>query len=381
MQSVYSDSNGLFSLSLPTQRTYFFTLLAPGFYPDQREFDWVWLSQNQPLMNLHSPFGRGGSVLGRVVNTSGAGVPGAWLVVGQPNAGTTTDANGDYAFSNQEPSDSKFINLYPPYPYVNHGGDLNGFRLFPLPPNSVAIENYLVERRGQLTIHAQQTIGSQAIPVGYVFFNIQDPFGNLTLTNTGLNGQASQELNAGTYTITPDLIFLPAGTIITPASHTVNITNETFANVVFTVTPLQSLAVECEAGGEAFACTVEIYDSNGNLVTSIDLGSASPGTVITDLPSGSYEVVIVPAEPGWPESSSVVNLNGNTHAEVNYPFNPSNLQTISGFAYWDRCYPGRRAFKYQLLHRNKHPQQQRNPGDALQCRRCADRYHADRQWQ
>jgi hypothetical protein len=69
------------------------------------------------------------------------------------------------------------------------------------------------------------------------------------------------------------------------------------------------------------------------------LSSANPETVITDLPPGSYEVVIIPAEPGWPESSDVVTLDGDTHANVGYPFNPSNLQTIAGYAYWDRCYP------------------------------------------
>lgn len=105
------------------------------------------------------------------------------------------------------------------------------------------------------------------------------------------------------------------------------------------MTPAQSLAVECQAGGAGFPCTVEIYDSDGNLIATVKLGSSTPATVITDLPEGSYEVVIIPSEPGWPETSTVVTLDGNTHAEVNYPFNPSNLQTISGHAYWDRCVP------------------------------------------
>jgi hypothetical protein len=58
------------------------------------------------------------------------------------------------------------------------------------------------------------------------------------------------------------------------------------------VTPAQSLAVECQAGGAGFPCTVEIYDSDGNLIATVKLGSSTPATVITDLPEGSYEVVI-----------------------------------------------------------------------------------------
>ena len=61
--------------------------------------------------------------------------------------------------------------MIPPYPYVNYNGD--GFRVFPLPPNSFVTENWLVERIGRLTIHAQQTIGSQTLPVGNIFFRLQ----------------------------------------------------------------------------------------------------------------------------------------------------------------------------------------------------------------
>jgi hypothetical protein len=61
--------------------------------------------------------------------------------------------------------------MLPPYPYVNYNGD--GFRAFPLPPNSFVTENWLVERVGRLTIHAEQTIGGQSLPVGNIFFRLQ----------------------------------------------------------------------------------------------------------------------------------------------------------------------------------------------------------------
>jgi hypothetical protein len=334
-QTVTTDINGLFSLTLPHERIYFLRLSAPGYYPDQREI-WQWLDADEPLLNLHNPFGRGGTVSGRVTTASGAGLPNANLNIGQPFNSTFTNANGDYAFTQQEPAESKGLGMNPPYPYVPFNG--NSFRVFPLPPNSFVTESWLAERIGRLTVHATQSIGSQSLPVGNIFFRLQGNGVDQTLV-TGLNGQTGFDLDAGTYTVTVLPEYLPPNTTVSPISRTVIVTNNTFANAAFTVTPAQSLAVECRVGGVGFACTVEVYDANGSLVRTFQLTASAPATVITDLPPGSYEVVIIPAEPGWPESSDVVTLNGNTHAEVGYPFNPSNLQTIAGYAYWDRCYP------------------------------------------
>jgi hypothetical protein len=334
-QTVTTDINGLFSLTLPHERIYFLRLSAPGYYPDQREI-WQWLDADEPLLNLHNPFGRGGTVSGRVTTASGAGLPNAVLNIAQPISVTTTDANGDYAFSEQAPAENKGLGMLPPYPYVPYNG--NGFRTFPLPPNSFVSENWLAERIGRLTVHATQSIGSQSLPVGNIFFRLQGNGVDQTLV-TGLNGQSWADLDAGTYTVTVLPEYLPPNTTVSPTSRTVVVTNNTFGNAAFSVTPAQSLAVECRVGGVGFACTVEVYDANGSLVRTVQLTASAPATVITGLPSGSYEVLIIPAEPGWPESSTVVSLNGNTHAEVGYPFNPSNLQTISGYAYWDRCYP------------------------------------------
>jgi hypothetical protein len=334
-QTVTTDINGLFSLTLPHERSYFLRLSAPGYYPDQREI-WQWLDADEPLLNLHNPFGRGGTVSGRVTTTSGAGLPNALLNIGQPIAVTTSNANGDYAFLEQEPADNKGLGINPPFPYVI--GSSDNFRTFPLPPNSFVSENWLAERIGRLTVHATQNIGGQSLPVGSIFFRLQGSGVDEFLV-TGLNGQAGVDLDAGTYTVTVLPEFLPPDTTVSPTSRTVVVSNNSFGNAAFSVTPAQSLAVECRVGGVGFACTVEVYDANGSLVRTVQLTASAPATVITDLPPGSYEVVIIPAEPGWPESSDVVTLNGNTHAEVGYPFNPSNLQTIAGYAYWDRCYP------------------------------------------
>ncbi|MBE7529392.1 MAG: carboxypeptidase regulatory-like domain-containing protein [Ardenticatenaceae bacterium] len=335
-QTTTTDSNGLFSLLVPSNRTYLLWVFAPDYFPDERTFGTIWLGANGPLLNLHAPFARGGTVSGQVVNTGGAGVPNAILNIAHPINVTTTNANGAYVFLEQEPGENKGLGMLPPHPYVHYNG--NGFRSFPLPPNSFVTENWLVERIGRVTIHAQQTIGNQTLPVGFIFFRLQGN-GLDQLMVTGLNGQTWADLDAGTYTVTALPEFLPPDTIVAPTSRTVVVTNNTFVNAAFTVTPAQSLAVGCEVGGQGFPCTVEVYDSNGNLVAVVDLSSANPETVITNLPPGSYEVVITPSEPGWPESSTVVTLDGGTHANVSYPFNPSNLQTIAGWAYWDRCYP------------------------------------------
>jgi hypothetical protein len=337
-QTVYTDANGLFSLLVPNERSYVLMMYAPGFFPPERRIGGfnIWLDADDPLLNYHSPFNRGGTVSGRVTNISGAGVPNANLNIAQPYRVTFTDANGDYAFIEQEPGENKGLGMIPPYPYVTFSS--NNFRVFPLPPNSFITENWLVERRGRMIVHAQQSIGNQSLPVGNIFFRLLGDLVDETLV-TGLNGQSWADLDAGVYTISVLPEYLSPNTVVSPAARTVVVTNDTFVNATFMVTPAQSLAVECRAGGLGFACTVEVYDQNGNLAATVQLTSTNPETVITDLPPGSYEVVIIPAEPGWPESSNVVTLDGNTHAEVNYPYNPSNQQTISGYAYWDRCAP------------------------------------------
>jgi hypothetical protein len=337
-QTITTDANGLFSLLLPHERGYVLTMYALGFFPPERRLGGfnIWLDQDDPLLSVHSPFNRGGTVSGRVTNSSGAGVPNAWLNIAPPYNVTSTDANGDYAFLEQEPGENKGLGVNPPFPYVI--GSSAGFRVFPLPPNSFMVENWLAERRGRLTIHATQSIGGQSLPVGSVFFRLQGNSVDQTLV-TGLNGQTWADLDAGTYTVTVLPEYLPPETAVSPTSRTIVVSNDTFANAAFSVTLTQSLAVECRVDGVGFACTVEVYDASGNLVRTVQLTAAAPATVITDLPPGSYEVVIIPAEPGWPESSDVVTLDGNTHAEVGYPFNPGNLQTIAGYAYWDRCYP------------------------------------------
>ncbi len=335
-QTVTTDINGLFSLTLPHERIYFLRLSAPGYYPDQREI-WQWLDADEPLLNVHFPFARGGTVSGRVRDFSGAGVPNAHLNIGQPINVTSTDANGDYVFIEQEPRESKGLGMLPPYPYVNYNGD--GFRVFPLPPNSTVFQDWLVERRGRLTIRAEQTVGGQTLPVGNSFFRLQGS-GVDQLMATGLNGQTWADLNAGTYTITALPEYLPTNAIISPSSRIVSISNQTFAETTFSVNPAQSISVVCEALATGFPATVEIHNSEG-LVETRAVAPPAATTVFTTLQPGTYEVRILPASglEGWPIHTNVVAINSGTHAVVNYPYNPANLQSLYGYAFQDVCVP------------------------------------------
>lgn len=332
-----TDSNGLFSLHLPSLRSYFLSIAAPGYFPAKREW-WVWLDDEQQFLTLHAPFGRGGNVSGRVLNTSGQGVPGTFVNIGMPIAVTVTDANGDYAFTNQAPSETKGLGLNLPPPYVNLGGG-SAFRVFNLPTNGVVFQNWTVERIGRLTVRARQALGGQYLPAGSSFFRLQG--GNVDeWLVTGLDGLAGRDLDPGVYTVTPVAETIPEGTLVSPASRSAYITNSTFATVDFYVAPAQSIAVHCLASGVAFPATVDVH-TNGGLATAVTLNGQAGVTTFTDLAPGTYDVRILPAPglAGWPIHNQVVALNSGTHATVTYPYNPANLQSLYGYAFWDRCAP------------------------------------------
>lgn len=157
---------------------------------------------------------------------------------------------------------------------------------------------------------------------------------------TGLDGQTSKDLEAGTYTITGQTEYLPTNAIVSPSSRIVSIANDTFATATFNLAPAQSIGVVCEALGTGFPATVGVHDSGG-LVESRTVTPPSATTTFTTLPTGTYEVRILPAAglTGWPSHSQVVALNAGAHAVVHYPYNPANLQGIHGYAFHDVCVP------------------------------------------
>jgi hypothetical protein len=175
-------------------------------------------------------------------------VPNATLNIAQPINVTTTDANGDYAFIEQEPPRTKGWGCCRP--------TLRQLQRRWFPRLSPAAQQ-LCHRKLAGGAHRppdhprQQNIGSQSLPVGNIFFRLQGN-GVDQLMVTGLNGQTWADLDAGTYTVTVLPEYLPPDTTVSPTSRTVVVTNNTFANATFTVTPAQSLAVGCRVGGAGF---------------------------------------------------------------------------------------------------------------------------------
>lgn len=336
----YTDSNGLYTFTVPITGWHqiYIGVGTSGHVvvPASRQSMALWLVDGE-ARNFHAPFNRNGSVTGKTQGINGTGIGGVGVQI-QPGFDTSmSDANGNYTISNQLPGDKTLI-LIPPAHYFSSDGQY--IRYFPLPLNSVAIENWELSRVGRLTMRATQFANAVSLPVGNVTFRIQG--GNINITRTtGLNGEAVWDSSAnGTYTVTPLLDSLPPGALVTPASRNVVIATDTFADAAFNIALARSLGVSCKAGGVGFPCVVEVY-TNNSLVTSASLTAQTPETTFTTLDAGNYEVRILPdaSLQGYPSHSQVVVLGNNTHAMVYYPFNPANLQDIAGHAFWDRCAP------------------------------------------
>ena len=100
LRTTTTDSNGLFSLLVPSNRTYLMWVFAPGFFPDERSFGTIWLSANAPLMNLHAPFAGAARSAGGWSTPAAPVCPNALVHIGMPISYTYTNANGNYPSSN-----------------------------------------------------------------------------------------------------------------------------------------------------------------------------------------------------------------------------------------------------------------------------------------
>ena len=163
-----------------------------------------------------------------------------------------------------------------------------------------------------------------------------------------MNGQAVFDgLAPGTYSARPLAAAVLPGTIVTPAQRTAIVTNDSAATLAFSFSLERSLSLFCRLPGTppgGFACLYEVRNSGGSLIDSGALSAANPATTLWNLNPATLEVRLIPdpAVPGqasWPTHSQIVVLDSNTQANVYYPFNPANLQTVSGYAYHDSCAP------------------------------------------
>ena len=339
-----TDVTGWINIPLLAPGTYGVDVAAPpGYYP-QVSTRLVTVAAGQ-VVNAHAPFLPGGSVNGQVSGQTGAGIGGITLTLLPDNVQTTTAADGSYHFSGLAAGD-RTLHITPPPEYVPPDGVEQ--RFVPVALNSGAVENWTLLRKGQLTIKATQFSSGLVLPVGEMFFELFQGGNGVGFAATDWNGQAVFDgLLPGTYSVRPLAVAVLPGSLVNPAERTAIVTYDSAATLSFSFGLARSISLHCLLPGappHGFDCLFEIRNSGGNLIASGALPAANSATTLWNLNPATLEVRLipdptVPGQASWPTHSQLVILNDNTHADVYYPFNPSNAQTISGYAFWDHCAP------------------------------------------
>lgn len=339
-------SHGMYGFRISQPGAYRVHMDAPsGVYPASRVVD-VYVTDLR-MVNAHLPFLPGGTIGGQVSGANGAGLGGAVLILQPGNLQTLTASDGSYSFSGL--TDGRYtLQLTPPANYITEDGVTQRFVLAAI--NSGVVENWTLLRKGDLLIRTNQVVSGQPLPIGFMWFELLLNGANVQTVQTNANGEALIEgLTPGTYTVRPwDIIInnIP-GMQFTPAERTVIIGNEISSTASFTGTLTRSVNIYCRlpvTGQPGFACNYEVRTLNGSLVDSGYLPPSQPATSNWTLNPATLEVRLipdpnVPGQEGWPTHSQIIVLDANTHANVYYPFNPTNPQTIAGYAFWDRCAP------------------------------------------
>ena len=339
-----TDATGWINLASLVPGAYWVDVTAPaGTYPSVQS-RMVQVIDGL-VANAHAPFLPGGSITGKVSGHNGLGIGGVTLTVLPENLQTTTANDGSYSFTGLIAGD-RTLKITPPLNHVTLDG-LND-RLVSVTLNNGVVENFSLLRKGRLTVRATQFNNGQVLPVYYMLFELLQNDIVLQLVMTDVNGQAVFDgLVPGTYSARPLNAAVLPGTLVTPAQRTAIVTYDSAATLSFSFTLARSLSLFCRLPGMlpgGFNCLYEVRNSNGNLIDSEALPAANPATTLWNLNPATLEVRLIPdpAVPGqasWPVHSQIVVLGDNTQANVYYPFNPTNLQTISGYAYHDHCAP------------------------------------------
>ncbi len=308
-------------------------------------------------------FALSGSVSGSVTDADGDPLAGVLLGLEQP-PGTivdtaVTDDDGLYLFSLVPPG-AYDVRLTPPVGTLPSDGQ--PVREIVVPSDGVVIENWILDTLGSLTVRVRTWASPSYIPLAGVDVIVETPGGSASTYTTNYDGAIRlTNLAPGLYTVAPVAATLPDDALLNPGARTVNVALNTAASANFTVDLARSITAYCQRNssgsppyGPAFPCTVSVHvvtdvlgTPPGTLVASVALPAGGATTMI-DLPTGSYEVHIVPdqAVPGqetWPDYGEQVALNDGTHAVVRYPFNPTYVNNaIRGHAFWDKNLDGRR---------------------------------------
>lgn len=344
LNSSTTDATGWINLPSLAPGTYWVDIAAPpGYYPALQTRQ-VAVVTGQ-VVNAHAPFLAGGTISGQVSGQNGAGIGGVTLTLLPDNVQTMTTANGSYSFSGLS-AGNRTLQIAPPANYVTP--DNVNQRLVPVALNSGAVENWALANLGQVVVQAKQISSGQALPLNNMFFELWQNGSVMQFAATDVTGQAVfTGLAAGTYIVKPLPAAVLPGSLVMPAERTAVVTLNSASTLSFNFNLARSLSLHCRLPGTppvGFACHYEIRNSGGSLIDSGFLPAANPSTTVWNLNPATLEVRLIPdtavaGQESWPNHSQIVVLDDSTHADVYYPFNPTNPQTISGYAFWDRCTP------------------------------------------
>ncbi len=319
--------------------------VASGIYPASREVEVYVAGMN--MVSVQLPFAAGGTIGGQISDSSGAAVSGAGLNLQPGNLQPLFLPSGGYGFFGLD-TGNYTLQLTPPANYVTADGVTQ--RFVPATLNGSAVENWTLLKKGELTIKAVQVVNGQALPITFLPFELLLDGSQARVAFTNAQGEARVEgLAPGTYTVRPwgEIANLVPGLQLTPAERTAVVSNDSAATLNFSGTLSRSLNMFCQlpvAGQPGFACTYEVRTLSGSLIETGYLPASQPTTSNWNLNPATLEVRLipdpnVPGQASWPTSSQIVVIANNTHVDVRYPWNPTNPQTIAGYAFWDRCAP------------------------------------------
>ncbi|MCA9973779.1 MAG: PKD domain-containing protein, partial [Anaerolineales bacterium] len=318
LNTTTTDASGYYAFASLAPGTYAVRGTAPGgYYPNPvQRLDVVVSGGSQAT--AHLPVGLGGTLGGAVAEVGGAGVAGATLMLAQNGSvlqTTATAADGSYAFGPLPPGDYD-LSLALPAGLLPIDGITT--RSVAVANNAASIENWTLSRLGRLRVQVYDFVYNVGnVPIGGVAVTATNGISTL-LGSTDYNGDVLwRDLPPGQYTVTPDPATLPAGATVSPAARTVAVANDTSALASFSVSNDRIILAYCATGGTLryanFPCTVAAYDAAGALV---DSASSPAGGLVTlpNLPVGSYEVRIEPANASWPVHAEMVVVASSTVA-------------------------------------------------------------------
>lgn len=347
--TALTDGTGLFIFQQVAPGVYRLRGEVPiGYFPSPVVSDEVMAVAGQ-LTTAHLPVVLGGSLSGQVTDVAGQPVSATLELTGpagQPSL-ITPGVGGDYLVERLQPG-TYSLQLQLPPGYVPVDGVYT--RQIGVAADTGTVENWVLSRLGRVSVSVRSgwiSAIQTTIPISGVHVTLTNSDGTvIAAPPTDHTGYSTVDgLPAGQYVVAPQPASLPTGSLVNPAERTVHAANDTSALAEFTVEIARSLRIVCRRYGAwnsstgNFPCRIQITDGDSGAVVK-NVALVNGGILyVTDLPSGTYDVQILPDAPTWPAYNEIVLLSDGAHAQVRYPYNPSGAGQISGYAFRDRELP------------------------------------------